>query len=53
MPKKQKGYALLHASTAEELEDEVNVYLDDGWELKDPTWTDGIITTTYYQVMVR
>ncbi len=53
MPKKQKRYTLLYADTVAELEDKVNDCLDDGWELKDSTWTDGIVTTTYYQVMVR
>jgi len=52
--KKQKRYTLLYADTVAELEDEVNNYLDDGWELKDPTWTDSVQgTMTYFQVMVR
>ena len=55
MPKKQqKTYALLYANTVAELEEEVNARLDDGWELKDPTWTDSAQgTMIYFQVMTR
>jgi len=52
--KKQKRYTLLYADTVAELEDKVNDCLDDGWELKDSTWTDSEQgTMIYFQVMTR